>query len=89
MMQPARLTEIRRALQLSQEAMARLLGVSFATVNRWEGGHSAPTGLAAEVYRALDVCVRSGLKAGDVLGTTPMESGRQLQRIFNLAYGGR
>ena len=73
MMQPARLTEIRRALQLSQEAMARLLGVSFATVNRWEGGHSAPT----------------GLKAGDVLGTTPMESGRQLQRIFNLAYGGR
>lgn len=88
MMQPSRLAEIRRALGLSQEAMARLLSVSFATVNRWEGGHSAPIGLASEVYRALDTCVRSGHRASDILGTAPMEPGRQLQRIFNLAYGG-
>lgn len=89
MLQPSRLAEIRRGLSLSQESMARLLGVSFATVNRWEGGHSAPIGLAAEVYRALDVCLRAGLRGADILGNVPMEPGRLLQRIFNLAYGGR
>ena len=31
------LTTIRHRLGVSQEQMARLLGVSFASVNRWEG----------------------------------------------------
>ena len=30
--------EVRRELSLSQEELARELGVSFATVNRWENG---------------------------------------------------
>lgn len=34
---------VRERLQLSQERFASLLGVSFATVNRWERGHSLPT----------------------------------------------
>lgn len=29
---------LRDRLGISQEAMAHLLGVSFCTVNRWEGG---------------------------------------------------
>lgn len=28
---------------LSQQEMAKELGVSFATVNRWENGHHEPT----------------------------------------------
>lgn len=88
-MHPTRLAEIRRALSLTQEAMARLLGVSFATVNRWEGGHSSPIGLALQVYQALDLCLRAGYRPHDILGSVPEEPGRQLRRIFNLAYGGR
>lgn len=39
---PAVLRELRAALNLTQEALAERLGVSFATVNRWEGGGNKP-----------------------------------------------
>lgn len=35
--------EIRQKCFLSQEAFAKELGVSFATVNRWESGKTRPT----------------------------------------------
>ena len=35
--------EIRQKRFLSQEAFAKELGVSFATVNRWESGKTKPT----------------------------------------------
>jgi len=38
--------EMRRQLSLSQEDLARQLGVSYATVNRWENGLSKPSKLA-------------------------------------------
>lgn len=38
--------EIRQQLALSQEDLARQLGVSYATVNRWENGQSLPSKLA-------------------------------------------
>lgn len=34
---------LREELILSQVEMAKMLGVSFATVNRWENGHHEPT----------------------------------------------
>lgn len=42
----AAVKEIRRQLALSQEDLARQLGVSYATVNRWENGQSKPSKLA-------------------------------------------
>ncbi len=38
--------EVRRQLGISQEDLARELGVSFATVNRWENGKVKPSKLA-------------------------------------------
>lgn len=38
----ARLIQVRQRLSLSQEELAARLGVSFATVNRWEAGKSKP-----------------------------------------------
>ena len=38
--------EVRRQLALSQEDLARELGISFATVNRWENGKVKPSKLA-------------------------------------------
>ena len=35
-----RVKQVRLALNLSQEEMAKELGVSFATINRWENSHN-------------------------------------------------
>lgn len=40
------LIALRKKLGLTQAEMARRLGVSFVTVNRWENGHHAPSPLA-------------------------------------------
>lgn len=38
-----KIKQIRQQQFLSQEAFAKELGVSFATVNRWESGKTRPT----------------------------------------------
>lgn len=45
--------QLRLATGLSQEDFARELGISFATVNRWENNKAAPSRLA---QRLLDKC---------------------------------
>ena len=51
---------IRQKYFLSQETFAKELGVSFATVNRWESGKTKPT------YRTMklidDFCKKSGIE---------------------------
>lgn len=47
------LRAIRAKLNLTQEQLAERLGVSFATVNRWEGGANAPQKAAKEAIAAL------------------------------------
>ena len=48
------LPEIRNLLNISQEELARLIGTSFATVNRWENGRTKPN--KAVQLRLYDVC---------------------------------
>jgi len=43
---PALVKEVRKQLSLSQEALARELGVSYTTINRWEKGVAKPSRLA-------------------------------------------
>lgn len=50
---PATLRAIRAKLDLTQEQLAEKLGVSFATVNRWEGGLAKPQRAAQEAILAL------------------------------------
>jgi putative transcriptional regulator len=50
---PALVKEVRRQLALSQEGLARELGVSFATVNRWENEQSKPSRLAKAQINAF------------------------------------
>lgn len=50
---PAILRATRAALNLTQEQLAERLGVSFATVNRWEGGGTKPQRAAQEAILAL------------------------------------
>ena len=53
---PALVRKIRKQLRLSQEDLARELGVSFATVNRWENDHVTPSRLAKSQLKAF--CAR-------------------------------
>ena len=50
----ARLRLLRARLGLSQEQLARRLGVSFATVNRWETGRSRPSARARAAIAELE-----------------------------------
>lgn len=45
--------ELRKQLQLTQEGLARKLGVSWSTVNRWERGLGEPSPLAREKLENL------------------------------------
>ena len=55
----AELKRIRKLHGWSQEDLARELGVSFATVNRWENGHHQPTISDKRKIRAL--CRKHGI----------------------------
>jgi putative transcriptional regulator len=48
---PELVKEVRRQLGLTQEELAHALGVSFATVNRWENGKTKPSKVARNQFR--------------------------------------
>lgn len=56
---PAVLLTIRSSLDLTQSELAERLGVSFATVNRWEGGGNKPQ--KAAMARVLAVAAEAGI----------------------------
>lgn len=86
MLDSERLAAIRRKLRLPQEQMARLLGVSFASVNRWEGGHSSPTGPIRDLYLALDAAIRAGNAPQTIVHAANNERGAFLYALFRMAY---
>ena len=45
--------DLRKKLGMSQVIFAERLGVSFATVNRWENGRHIPSPLAVEKIKSL------------------------------------
>lgn len=73
----ATLRAIRANLNLTQEQFAEQLGVSFATVNRWEGGANMPQKAALATIAALATEVGIDL---DKLVTEPSEAAAQVTR---------
>lgn len=65
----ATLRAIRAKLDLTQEQLADRLGVSFATVNRWEGGSNMPQKAARQVIFAL--AEEAGVEASEADSGTP------------------
>lgn len=49
----AQVKRARRELGFSQQRLAEELGVSFATVNRWENEHTKPSQLALRQFEQL------------------------------------
>lgn len=56
--------ELRCTMQLSQEKFADELGMTFATINRWENGHATPSPLA---LRQIDTLLTQLGEQGEVL----------------------
>ena len=52
-MTPTAIRALREHLHLTQEVFASILGVSFATVNRWENSKTVPTGDYARILQTL------------------------------------
>jgi DNA-binding transcriptional regulator YiaG len=50
----ARVSALRERLQITQEELSVRLGVRMETVNRWENGHTKPTGLSKRALEALE-----------------------------------
>jgi predicted ATPase/DNA-binding CsgD family transcriptional regulator/DNA-binding XRE family transcriptional regulator len=59
-----RLRQLRRRLGLSQEQLARRLGVSFATVNRWESGRTQISAKSLATLAELEAGVDAGQTGG-------------------------
>ena len=57
--------DIRNQLNVSQDDLAKMIGVSFATVNRWENGHSNPN--KAMQIRLYDICKEKGVDLEDII----------------------
>ncbi|MDN6857306.1 N-6 DNA methylase [Pseudomonas sp. CAN2814] len=73
---PTILRAIRAALNLTQEQLAERLGVSFATVNRWEGGGNKPQRAAQEAILAL--AREAGVEGAE--SSPPAEAAAQVTR---------
>lgn len=59
--------ELRNKLLLTQTEMGQLLGVSFATINRWENEHYEPT---IKVKRKIkDLCEKNKIDIESYLHT--------------------
>lgn len=55
--------EIREKLIITQEELAVLLGVSFASINRWETGKHEPT---TKIKRKIvELCKINGIEMGE------------------------
>ena len=49
----AKIYEFRKEIKLTQEALARTLGVTVKTVNRWERAQAMPSPLAMDKLKQL------------------------------------
>ncbi len=70
---PIRVRSVRGRLELTQAQLAQRIGVSFATVNRWENGQSKPVRLAWQQILDLE----AGIGASDARAepaTAPAEA---------------
>ncbi len=53
-----RIRKLRMELNMTQESFAHEIGVTFATVNRWENGRTTPNKVAQKVLRLMEKKLR-------------------------------
>lgn len=83
------LARTRRTLGLSQEQMAKLLGSSFVSVNRWEGGRTKARQSILDLYSAIDKALALGHSPSSIVEASSGERSQFLTKLFAMAYGPR
>ena len=81
----ARLRTLRGDLGLSQEQLARRLGVSFATVNRWESGRTGLSDRALAALAELEAHAAERLAEVDTSSALPVAQSAFVGRAEELA----
>ncbi len=81
----ARLRILRGSLGLSQEQLAHRLGMSFATVNRWESGRTQLSARAAAALAALEAELATASHRGSARDTLPVAQTSFVGRARELA----
>jgi len=81
----ARLRALRGSLGLSQEQLARRLGVSFATVNRWESGRTGMSDRALAALAELEAQAAARPADGDTTSALPVARSSFVGREDELA----
>jgi transcriptional regulator with XRE-family HTH domain len=71
---PALVKDIRAARNITQEQLAREIGVTFSTINAWENGRHRP--IPALVNRLLEIASVAGLVPTDAPRTPASRSRR-------------
>jgi len=83
-----RCCRIRARLKLSQEKLARLLGVSVVSVNRWEHAtNRGPQGAVNDLYVAIDEALIRGVWPEAFRHGLTEPRGLFLYWLFAMAYG--
>src|ERR1700741_5436598 len=72
-----RVRSLRGCIELTQTQLAKRIGVSFATVNRWENGQSNPTRLAWQQILDLEAQIATSGGGGE-LAAAPAKTGLAL-----------
>lgn len=57
-----RIMAIRQVMQISQEHLARMLGVGVVTVHRWEAGKVPPSLIYLEMIKTLNSALDHGIE---------------------------
>ena len=70
--------QIRSHAQVSQQELADRLGVTFASVNRWENGHSFPNRLAQ--MKLYELCQEKNIPLADMIKTKIASIAKGLER---------
>jgi len=76
--------DLRKTLGMSQVIFAEKLGVSFATVNRWENGRHIPSPLAIEKIRSL---ARKPLTSNQIYTLSDLISRKTIAKSWGIDYG--
>ena len=76
-----RIRRLRGRLGITQTQFAQLLGVSFASINRWENGQSRPSSLA---WRRIASAEEHGLEALTDAAAPEVEFPKQLSSVEEL-----
>ena len=74
--------KIREYTGLSQTEFSYRIGVSFATINRWENGHSFPTPLAQE--KLYELCQDYNVPAYEMI-VTGEKTGQLAEMMYKVS----